>query len=300
MLQCYAVGSNKAVAVCTAALPAGCSSILSLHVVEGGAPGSCLLLAMCTSSAGRGSVACAWRCAVLRAGPTGPAGSIQLDLAGTAQVPASAAVTAAAAADGQQMVLGTADGVVLLATLVVDGTGVQLWQSARVEESGPVAAVATDEHCLHIASASQAGVSVWTAAADCSSGDTDNGRWHYSQAAQVTLPPGCGHVSALAWLHHSASPCLAVAASCNSILLLSPLRDACGGGSASGCGSSWQWVAELPAAAGGAPAGTLHLAAGSGGVVAAAGSQLLRLSEEVLVPSGGDTQALGSAKLLGR
>ncbi|KAL4433701.1 hypothetical protein ABPG75_000142 [Micractinium tetrahymenae] len=313
MLQCYAVGSKKAVAVSTAALPAGCSSILSLHVLEGSSPPSCLMLAVCSSSAGRGSVACVWRCtappgAAGPAGPAGPAGSLQLDLAGTAQVPATAAVTAAAVAGGQQIVLGMADGAVLLATLAVGSSGVQLQQSARLEEQGPVAAVAADEHCLHIASASRAGISVWAAAADSSGGDTEptSTAWHYSHAAHVALPAGCGAASAIAWLHHSVAPCLAVATSCNSILLLSSVRDAAGSGDTNGgCGSSWQWVAALPAAVGGAAAGGMHLAAGIGGssVVAAAGSQLLRLSEEVLVPPAGGCGAQdggNATKLLGR
>lgn len=299
LLQCYAVGGRKAVAVCTAALPAGCSSIASLHVLEGRTPASCVLLAVCTSSAGRGSVACTWRCTAL-AGSAGPAGSLQLELAGTAGVPSAAPVTAAAVAGGQQLVLGTADGAVLLATLDVGSSGVQLEQAARLAEQGRVAAVAADEHCLHIAAATQAGITVWTSAADSGSGDDADVAWHYSRAAHVALPPGCGAVSAIAWLQHSPSPCLAVAASCSSILLLSSARDPAGGGGT----SSWQWVAALPEALGGAREGTPHLAAGSGAgsVVAAAGSQLLRLSEEVLgSPSSSDGAQQGrSAKLLGR
>ncbi len=299
LLQCYAVAGRKAVAVCTAALPAGCSSILSLHVLEGGeASTSCLLLALCTSSAGRGSVACAWRCIVLPglAGPAGPAGSLQLDLAGTAQVPGAAAVTAAVAVGSQQLVLGMDDGTVVLAALTAGSLGVQLQQSARLVEQARVVAVAADEHCLHIAAAALTGVSVWRAAADGSSGGAD-AAWQYSRAAHVALPPGCGAVGVIAWLHQATAPCLAVASNCSSILLLSSVRAAAGAG-------SWQWVAALPAAMGGTPASTVHLAAGSGegSVVAAAGSQLLRLSEEVLVPpsSCGGAQSGSIAKLLGR
>ena len=87
MLQCYTVSGRQAIAAATTALPAGCSSIVSMHVLTGasscGASGgtgssSCMLLAVCSSSAGRGSLMCAWRCTI--AG--GAASSLQLQLAG--------------------------------------------------------------------------------------------------------------------------------------------------------------------------------------------------------------------------
>jgi len=298
MLQCYAVSSKQTVATVTVAVPAGCSSIKSLHALDGSHASnadSCLLLAVCSSSSGRGSTACAWCCEAIGDGVSSSS-TMQLQLTGTAAIPGSAAVTAAAAAGStQQLLLGTADGMVLLLSVSTGAAGVQLQQAACLQEEGPVAAVAADEHCLHVASASQAGISVWTAAADSTS-EADPS-WHYSRAMHVPLPTGAGAATGIAWLRHTVVPCLAVATSSNSLLLLSTCRD----GGSSSSSSSWQWAAHLPAAVGGGASGAMHLASGSGcsSVVAAAGNQLLRLSEVVALP-GSDAQPEGSTELLGR
>ena len=300
MLQCYTVSGRQTVTAATTALPAGCSSIVSLHVLTGasssGASGtgsSCLLLAVCSSSASRGSMLSAWQCTI----SSGSASSLQLQLAGTAAVSAAGAVTAAATVGGEQLLVGAADGAVLLLSLGATGSGVQLETAASLQEEGPVAAVAADEGCLHIATAGSSGLSVWTAAAPDSSGSSCTGpasSRSYSRAASVQLPAGSGNATAAAWLCHSVVPCLAVATSCGCILLLAPLRSG-------RSGSSWQWVAELPATSAGSP-GIQHLTAGGGcsSLTAAAGNQLLRLSESVLLPlsrrqGGGDT-----SQLLGR
>ena len=229
MLQCYTVSGRQTVTAATTALPAGCSSIVSLHVLTG---------ASSSGASGTGS-----------------------------------------------------------SCLGATGSGVQLETAASLQEEGPVAAVAADEGCLHIATAGSSGLSVWTAAAPDSSGSSCTGpasSRSYSRAASVQLPAGSGNATAAAWLCHSVVPCLAVATSCGCILLLAPLRSG-------RSGSSWQWVAELPATSAGSP-GIQHLTAGGGcsSLTAAAGNQLLRLSESVLLPlsrrqGGGDT-----SQLLGR
>ena len=290
LLQCYAVESKRAVAVTTAALPAGCSAVKSLHAVAGAA-GTAMLLAVCSSSAGRGSVLCVWHYAA-GSGAASP-GGLQLQLAGTAPVPAASAVTTAAPAGPQQLLVGTADGQVLLLGVAASGGDVQLQQAAGLQEQGPVSAVAADEHCLHLAAAGPAGVSVWSAAADGSAADADPS-WHYGRAASVDLPAGSGAAAALAWLRHSVAPCLVVATSAGSLLLLSTVRD---GRDSS---SSWRWVAQLPSVVGSNAGGVTHLAAGSScsSVVAAAGNQLLRLSEAVLPSADADGQR--GSLLLGR
>lgn len=294
MLQCYAVTNKQAVAVATAALPAGCSSITSLHALDGADASRCLLLAICSSSAGRGSMACLWQCSP--APGAGSVCSLMLQLAGTAQVPASTSVICAATAGGQQVLAGLSDGPVLLLSAVAASTGVELQQAARLDEQGPAAAVAADDHCLHIASASQASVSVWTAAADSNGDDNDGTAWHYSLAASVPLPASAGVATAVAWLRNMPAPCLAVGTSSSSVLLLSTIRDA-------GSSCSWQWVAELPAAIGGHNAtGVMFLSAGSSGcssLMAAAGNQLVRLSDRLLLPPGEAEEGDGT-KLLGR
>lgn len=306
MLQLYSVGARQPVAVATAAVPAGCSAIRSLHAFgssgggggggsAGGSGGSsCILLAVCSSSTGRGNVLCAWHCTA----PAASNGGVQLALAGTCAPPGALVVTAAATAGSGQLMVGAADGTVQLLSVAAAGGAMQVQAAASVQEAGPVAAVAADEGCLHIASTCGSSVSVWTAvpgrgdASGASSSGAPSGQ-HYAQAASVPLPAAGEQASALAWLCHSVAPCLAVATSSGSLLLLSAVRDA-------PCGTSaWRWVARLPPAAG-LTSGIRHLSAGSGcgTVVAAVGDQLLRLSDMVLLP--GSEQEGGGVQLLGR
>lgn len=298
MLQIYCVGSRQPVAVATAAVQAGCSTIKSLHAFSSSGS-SCVLLAVCSSSAGRGCVLCGWRCSASAAasGSSTPS-SMQLALAGTAAVPAAAAVSSAATAGSKQLLVGTADGSVLLLSMATDGNGVQPQPVAHVQEDGAVTVVAADEGCLHLASTTGGSVSIWSACPGDTNGSSSGSgdaapTCHYSRAACVQLPPASGQASAAAWLCHSVAPCLAVATNNGTLLLLSAVRAGRSGS------SGWQWVARLPPTAA-ASAGVRHLAAGSGcsTVVAVEGNQLLRMSEAVLVPGG--EQEGGGTQLFGR
>ena len=305
MLQCYSIGVRPPVAVATAALPAGCSAITSLHAFNGGGGGSssptisntCLLLAVCSSSTGRGSMACAWRCAVGAAPSSGAPSSMQLAPAGTVAVPLPAAVTAAALAGGDQLLVGTADGAVQLLAIVAEGRALQLQPVASVQDEGAVSAIAADEGCLHLATACGSAASVWSAATDSSNTSSADlaacGGSHYERSACVALPPGAGDATAVAWMSGTVAPCLAVATSSGSILLLSAVRG-------SRCSINWRWVARLPTGAGTSTA-IRQLAAGSGcsSVLAAAGNQVLQLSETVCLPSAGQDGG-GTTVLLGR
>ncbi len=314
MLQCYLVGSRQPLAVVTTAVPAGCSSIKSLHTLTSGSGGgsggastgsSCLLLAVCSSSMGRGSMLCAWRCTVSSDQTGGDAATLQLQLAGAAAPPTTAAVTTTSAAPGSgQLLIGMADGTVqLLSALPAAEAGsLQLTVAAEVQDSGPVVGVAGDEGCLHLATISSCAVSVWSVAADGNGDETTRDEssssaaqpaCHYARAACVQLPAGAGEPTAAVWVGHTVAPCLAVGTSTGSILLLAAVRDQYSR-------TSWQWLARVSASSAGT-AGIKHLVTTGGScgtVVAAAGNQLLRLSEAVLLPT--TEEDSGGVQLVGR
>ena len=309
MLQCYLVGGRQPLAVATAAVPAGCSSIKSLHTLTSSSSSSsidassCLLVAVCSSSMGRGSMLCAWRCTVGSGQASGEAAALQLQLAGAAAPPTPAAVTTAVTLGSGQLLIGTADGTVQLLAIIpgAEAGSLQLRMAAVVQDSGPVAAVAGDEGCLHLATVSSCGVTVWSVAADgngeeASSEGSDGAALparHYARAACVQLPAGAGDPTAAVWVGHTVAPCLAVGTSTGSILLLAAVRDQYSR-------TSWQWLARVPATNAGA-SGIRHLVTTGGScgtVVAAAGDQLLRLSDAVLLSA--TEQESGGTQLLGR
>lgn len=310
MLQCYLVGGRQPLAVATAAVPAGCSSIKSLHTLTSGSSGSssdaassCLLVAVCSSSMGRGNMLCAWHCTVGSGQAGGEVAALQLQLAGAAAPPTPAAVTTAATLGSSQLLIGTADGTVQLLAVIpgAEAGGLQLGMAATVHDRGPVASVAGDEGCLHLATVSSCGVTVWSVAADGNgeeassegSGGAALPARHYARAACVQLPAGAGDPTAAVWVGHTVAPCLAVGTSTGSILLLAAVRDQYSR-------TSWQWLARMPATNAGA-SGIRHLVTTGGScgtVVAAAGDQLLRLSDAVLLSA--TEQESGGTQLLGR
>lgn len=311
MLQCYLVGSRQPLTVATAAVPAGCSSIKSLHTLTSDSSSSttagtsCMLLAVCSSSTGRGSMLCAWRCTASSGQAGGEAAALQLELAGAAAPPTPAAITAASAAPGGgQLLVGAAEGTAQLLSVVptAEAGGLQLRVAAAVQDSDPVSAVAGDEGCLHLATVSSSGVTVWSVAADGDGDDTSSSvgssnaaqpARHYARAARVQTPAGAGNPTSAVWVGHTVAPCLAVGTSTGCILLLAAVRD-------QHSRTSWQWLARVPATNAGA-AGIRHLVTTGGScstVVAAAGDQLLRLSDTVLLPA--TEQEGGGAQLLGR
>ena len=287
LLQCYAISSKHVAAMATAALPAGCSSIKSLHALKGQGGTGCRLVAVCSNSAGRGSMLCGWQCLPM------PGGSgLQLHPVSPTRIPAvTSACTAAATAGDEQLLLGTADGAVLMVAVSTGSSAQQTCaRLVSLQEQGHVQAVAADDDCLHIATCSGRAVSIWTAAKTANLAVDDGA--HYSILTCAQLPPAAGQATAVAWLRHSAVPCAAVATSSGSILMLATMRQ-----NGEDC-SHWHWAAHLPATAGGVSSVDLLTAgSGCGSVMVAAGSEVLRLADSVLLPSGSPHQ---STQLLGR
>jgi hypothetical protein len=281
MVQCYAVSGRQAAAVATIALPAGCSSIKSLHGLRsrstGSAPEGCLLLAVCSSSIGRGSKLASWRCSLGNPASRG----IVLQLAASCSIPGlMAGVASVHFASDAGLVVRTTSGTVLLYAATADADGVTLQLLTALDGVAGAGPVAADGDLLHLATSCTNELHIWMVG-DPQPGEASCDRDTCHQAARLVLPSAAGHVSALAWLQHTISPCLAVGTSLGNVLLAAASRDT----------NSWQWVAAMPDAS--ASHAVDHLTASpSGGIVAATGSQLVRLADTVQFQQTGEAVQL--------
>lgn len=281
MVQCYAVNGCQAATVATIALPAGCSSIKSLHGLRStssdSAPDACVLLAVCSSSIGRGSRLASWCCRMDTPGDRG----LMLRLASSCSMPGlTADVASVHLASDAGLLVHSSSGAVMLYAVAADADGATLQLLTALDGVAGSGPVAVDGDLLHLATSSTNGVAVWTALGPQPGGascDRDGCR----QAAHLELPCAEGHVSALTWLTHTISPCLAVGTSAGNVLLAAADRNT----------NSWQWLAAMPVAS------TNHavdhlMATPCGGIVAAMGSQLMRLADTMQIGQNGETVQL--------